>query len=204
MNSEQSLIEQLKQKEFMACQNILFSLMNQQLQIPQSPPEMSISTMFNLPAISPMSYLPTSPSPASTVIPSSSISPVASPSSSVDSGIDGEDDKRPHQCPECLKRFRFKSNLFEHKTLHQRSTPFVCPFCSKTCRLKGNLKKHLQVHVNSSQELEELWKKRFSRSSGRPRKHPLPQQSPDVLSVNQMPVQPLNNFNLFNVPMVQI
>ncbi|CAD5227215.1 unnamed protein product [Bursaphelenchus xylophilus] len=202
MESAQGLlIEQLKQKEFNACQNILLSLMNQHMIQPQTSQEVNISSLFNLPALSPLTTSPTSPSPASTVLPSSSISPVASPSSSVDSGIDGDDDKRPHQCPECLKRFRFKSNLFEHKTLHQRSTPFVCPFCAKTCRLKGNLKKHLQVHVNSSQELEELWKQRFSRSSGRPRKHPLPQQTPEGMRQQQA----LNTFNLFSLPpLVQI
>lgn len=118
--------------------------------------------------------------------PCSSTSPVASPSSSAASlDQEAEEDRRPHQCMECLKRFRFKSNLFEHKTLHQRTTPFVCPFCAKTCRLKGNLKKHLQIHVASAEQLEELWKARFSRSSGRPRKHP--QQQQPELQQQQLP-----------------
>uniref|UniRef100_A0A914HYL7 C2H2-type domain-containing protein n=1 Tax=Globodera rostochiensis TaxID=31243 RepID=A0A914HYL7_GLORO len=92
-----------------------------------------------------------------------------------------------HKCEQCQKAFRFKSNLFEHKSLHLGSSsrnPFVCPFCSKTCRLKGNLKKHLQVHVTSAEDLECLWKRSFSRNSGRPRKGlphvPLPKPGDDL------------------------
>uniref|UniRef100_A0A914HV94 C2H2-type domain-containing protein n=1 Tax=Globodera rostochiensis TaxID=31243 RepID=A0A914HV94_GLORO len=98
---------------------------------------------------------------------------------------DGKD--RVHKCDQCQKAFRFKSNLFEHKSLHLGSSsrnPFVCPFCSKTCRLKGNLKKHLQVHVTSAEDLECLWKRSFSRSSGRPSKNappaPLPKPGDDL------------------------
>uniref|UniRef100_A0A915D1P0 C2H2-type domain-containing protein n=1 Tax=Ditylenchus dipsaci TaxID=166011 RepID=A0A915D1P0_9BILA len=50
-----------------------------------------------------------------------------------------EKDKRPHGCKECGKRFRFKSNLFEHKSLHQKTFPFMCPFCGKTCRKNAAL-----------------------------------------------------------------
>lgn len=66
--------------------------------------------------------------------------------------------ERPHQCNECGKRFKFKSNLFEHKSLHfsQQTYQYVCPFCSKTCRLKGNLKKHLQIHMGTSNQLEQV------------------------------------------------
>lgn len=53
-------------------------------------------------------------------------------------------DAKTHRCNCCNKLFRFKSNLFEHKSLHSnKRMPFLCPFCGKTCRLKGNLKKHV-------------------------------------------------------------
>ncbi|KAI1710645.1 gastrula zinc finger protein XlCGF67.1 [Ditylenchus destructor] len=105
---------------------------------------------------------------------------ISSPSS-CNSSVDQEDnDKRPHQCHGCGKRFRFKSNLFEHKSLHLKAHPFQCPFCGKTCRLKGNLKKHLQIHVNTVEDLEKLWKERFSRSSGRPRKNAPPMPLPSL------------------------
>ena len=119
-------------------------------------------------------------------------SPIASPSTSsasqlliADGGSGGGggcgvyDETRPHQCSTCGKRFRFKSNLFEHKTLHQPTTPYFCPFCSKACRLKGNLKKHLQTHVGT-EALEVLWKSKFSRSAGRPRKHTLVRPLPQI------------------------
>jgi hypothetical protein len=129
-----------------------------------------------------------------------------------------DDPQRPHKCEHCGKAFRFKSNLFEHKSLHyppagmangiggegggngksanggNSRQPFVCPFCAKTCRLKGNLKKHLQVHVNSPDDLERLWKRSFSRQSGRPRKNaphrPLPKPGDDL---GLVPLPPLSS-----------
>uniref|UniRef100_A0AC35EX81 C2H2-type domain-containing protein n=1 Tax=Panagrolaimus sp. PS1159 TaxID=55785 RepID=A0AC35EX81_9BILA len=115
----------------------------------------------------------------------------SSPTSSTD---------RPHQCNECGKTFRFKSNLFEHKSLHssEQTYQYVCPFCSKSCRLKGNLKKHLQIHMGTAEQLEKFWKARFSRSSGRPRKvvslsNSLPNSSESLKSL------PSKDF-LINVP----
>jgi hypothetical protein len=206
-----SLIEELKLKEQTTANNMLFHFLNERCQ------QLNNNSVFSFPvqsqqvneivgkSVSPLitpnelaSPVPLSPlefnnnavnNNQTTVLSSTASSPISSPStSSVDSGLDSEDDRRPHQCPDCLKRFRFKSNLFEHKTLHQHATPFVCPFCSKTCRLKGNLKKHLQVHVSSSEALEELWKSRFSRSSGRPRKQ--------VPNANQQPSSNLHRQQL--------
>lgn len=118
-----------------------------------------------------------------------------------------------------MKRFRFKSNLFEHKSLHFKVHAFYCPFCRKTCRLKGNflifklkknkfkiflgnLKKHLQIHVNTVEDLEKLWKERFSRSSGRPRKgvpaKPLPAFGDDLGLV------PLNVSDILNYFFIKI
>jgi uncharacterized Zn-finger protein len=180
------LIEELKMKEFTTASNMLFRYLNEYCQTLNAPLLCFPQPQLPMPMASPI--VPVSPIEFPTITPihsSTSSSPISSPStSSIDSGLESEDDRRPHQCPECLKRFRFKSNLFEHKTLHQHATPFVCPFCSKTCRLKGNLKKHLQVHVSSSEALEELWKARFSRSSGRPRKQ-LPTSQPPPLEIHR-------------------
>jgi hypothetical protein len=67
-------------------------------------------------------------------------------------------DQKPFGCDICGKAFRFKSNLFEHRSVHSGFTPHACPYCGKTCRLKGNLKKHLKTHVSSKEELDEAWK----------------------------------------------
>uniref|UniRef100_A0A914YG81 C2H2-type domain-containing protein n=1 Tax=Panagrolaimus superbus TaxID=310955 RepID=A0A914YG81_9BILA len=153
-------------------------------------PSLQSSLSISLPSIPqplPQYPLPPSITPTSSNIPSSttstpllmtesnevkkvkkSISPLVIPGPSSSSSLSD----RPHQCNECGKRFKFKSNLFEHKSLHssEQAYQYVCPFCSKSCRLKGNLKKHLQIHMGTADQLEKFWKVRFSRSSGRPRK----------------------------------
>lgn len=82
----------------------------------------------------------------------------SSSQSDLKSNIVSKNVDRPHQCNKCCKRFKHKSNLFEHKSIHlsKESFQYVCPFCSKICRLKGNLKKHLQVHLHSVVQLEEV------------------------------------------------
>lgn len=199
-----SLIEELRLKELTTANNMLFRLLNERCQQFNNNIQFPNNELIGK-SVSPVISTPTdiaSPVPLSplefntssvlinksTLLSSTANSPISSPSTSSESGVESEDDRRPHKCPDCQKRFRFKSNLFEHKTLHQPSAAFVCPFCSKTCRLKGNLKKHLQVHVSSSEQLEELWKAKFSRSSGRPRKQ-LPNQQPvNNLHQQQMPI----------------
>uniref|UniRef100_A0AC34F2V9 C2H2-type domain-containing protein n=1 Tax=Panagrolaimus sp. ES5 TaxID=591445 RepID=A0AC34F2V9_9BILA len=150
-------------------------------------PSLSSALSLSLPSIPqphPQYPLPPSITPTSSNVPSSTTStPLSlvesyeikkikkSTSHSIIPGSSSSSD-RPHQCNECGKRFKFKSNLFEHKSLHssQQTYQYVCPFCSKSCRLKGNLKKHLQIHMGTADQLEKFWKVRFSRSSGRPRK----------------------------------
>ena len=102
-----------------------------------STPQLDLENGFSQPAVEP-------------VQPSNS-GKGSEPSTSADSD-------RPYKCPDCNKRFRFKSNVFEHKSLHASDQPYqyICPFCSKTCRLKGNLKKHLQTHMSTSEELEKV------------------------------------------------
>ncbi|KAL3110048.1 hypothetical protein niasHT_015651 [Heterodera trifolii] len=164
-------------------------------------------TAFSLPATSPFSTissvgsLPSEPTTPTERMSTENVMMMMSPKR-MDKGNGGEKGQRQkapgkerpkdgkervHKCDQCQKAFRFKSNLFEHKSLHLGSSsrnPFVCPFCSKTCRLKGNLKKHLQVHVTSAEDLECLWKRSFSRSSGRPSKNappaPLPKPGDDL------------------------
>lgn len=221
---QMSLIEELKLKELNSANNMLFRLINERcqqtnnnllLQLPvpyesfagksvspaQTPRELASPT-----PLTPTELNVDQPVAPATVLPSFTVnSPSSSPStSSVDSGVESEDDRRPHQCPECGKRFRFKSNLFEHKTLHQQSTPYVCIFCNKSCRLKGNLKKHLQIHVSSSEALEALWKARFSRSSGRPRKQvPSVSQPANNLHPQQLPTPtPTYNLSIQQAPLL--
>uniref|UniRef100_A0A914Y895 C2H2-type domain-containing protein n=1 Tax=Panagrolaimus superbus TaxID=310955 RepID=A0A914Y895_9BILA len=77
---------------------------------------------------------------------------------------------RPHACNECGKRFRFHSNLVEHKTVHFDGSEhyYSCPFCPKKCRLKGNLKKHLHRHFKTQFEVDEAWHQLYGGRS----KHP--------------------------------
>uniref|UniRef100_A0AC34QD68 C2H2-type domain-containing protein n=1 Tax=Panagrolaimus sp. JU765 TaxID=591449 RepID=A0AC34QD68_9BILA len=67
--------------------------------------------------------------------------------------------KRPHKCDDCGKKFRFHSNLVEHRTVHFDGNEhfFSCPHCPKKCRLKGNLKKHLHRHYNTQLEVDQAW-----------------------------------------------
>ncbi|KAE9552005.1 hypothetical protein FO519_004768 [Halicephalobus sp. NKZ332] len=67
--------------------------------------------------------------------------------------------QRPHQCDECGKKFRFHSNLVEHRTVHFDGCDhyFACPLCPKKCRLKGNLKKHLHRHYSTQDEVDQAW-----------------------------------------------
>lgn len=77
---------------------------------------------------------------------------------------------RPHQCSTCGKRFRFHSNLVEHRTVHFDGSEhyYSCPFCPKKCRLKGNLKKHLHRHFKTQFEVDEAWHSLYGGRS----KHP--------------------------------
>lgn len=73
--------------------------------------------------------------------------------------------QRPHQCEECGKKFRFHSNLVEHRTVHFDGCDhyFACPLCPKKCRLKGNLKKHLHRHYSTQEEVDQVslsWKQK--------------------------------------------
>jgi len=208
-----SLIEELKLKELTFANNTLFRFLNERcqqlnsntlLQVPtpvETPLLKSVSPMSNSDLASPAPITPlefnTSQS-LTTVLSSTSSSPISSPSTSIsDSGVESaeEHNRRPHECGVCHKKFRFKSNLFEHKTLHSLNQhQFSCPYCMKTCRLKGNLKKHLQVHVTNSEALEALWKARFSRSSGRPRKQVTTQVAP-TLQQQQLP-NPLPTYSV--------
>uniref|UniRef100_A0AC35FDH5 C2H2-type domain-containing protein n=1 Tax=Panagrolaimus sp. PS1159 TaxID=55785 RepID=A0AC35FDH5_9BILA len=77
---------------------------------------------------------------------------------------------RPHGCNQCGKRFRFHSNLVEHRTVHQDGSEhyYSCPFCPKKCRLKGNLKKHLHRHFKTQYEVDEAWHQLYGGRSKNP------------------------------------
>lgn len=56
--------------------------------------------------------------------------------------------ERPHECPECLRKFSSTSNLKTHRRLHTGDKPFPCDLC--TCRFTQyvHLKLHIRLHRN--------------------------------------------------------
>lgn len=154
-----SLLEQLKLKELRFANNTLFRFLNEQcqqingnslLQLPtpvETPVLKSVSPMSSNGLASPVSMTPTEfnvPQQPATLLSSTASSPISSPStSSVDSGVESEDDRRPHQCPDCLKRFRFKSNLFEVCFVE-----WIDVFNTKILKLNQLLKNKLQKNFN--------------------------------------------------------
>lgn len=69
-------------------------------------------------------------------------------------------DIRAYQCNICTKKFRFGSNLSEHRTVHMVDNLFFkCTECNHAVRLRGNLKKHMKMHFKDNYELEKAWLK---------------------------------------------
>ena len=56
--------------------------------------------------------------------------------------------ERPHECPECHRKFSSTSNLKTHRRLHTGDKPFPCDLC--TCRFTQyvHLKLHIRLHRN--------------------------------------------------------
>ncbi|PIC47937.1 hypothetical protein B9Z55_007104 [Caenorhabditis nigoni] len=83
--------------------------------------------------------------------------------------------KQPYKCGFCYKAFRFRSNAYDHQSVHTGIEPFQCPLCGKTTRLKGNLKKHMWTHATSKAELDAIWKPlkgKFKRNNSKMSKLP--------------------------------
>ena len=62
--------------------------------------------------------------------------------------IFGNIGERPHECPECHRKFSSTSNLKTHRRLHTGDKPFPCDLC--TCRFTQyvHLKLHIRLHRN--------------------------------------------------------
>ncbi|XP_060939656.1 zinc finger protein 3 homolog [Limanda limanda] len=56
-------------------------------------------------------------------------------------------DNKPFSCSECGYRFKLKSQLTQHMTIHTGEKPFSCTECGKTFRLKFTLKRHMPIHT---------------------------------------------------------
>ncbi|KAH7716135.1 laterally symmetric protein 2 [Aphelenchoides avenae] len=179
----QQLIQDLRNKERILCEKIvntflLGSSATVSPQTPLTPQSLALSTFFTAAQLVTPSLTTTSTACVAqghetmpTVSPISPPAQMPAPAEYENGDSDLVRD-RPHSCEFCGKHFRYRSNLFEHRTLHQSSRPrFACPFCPRSCRLKGNLKKHMQLHVKSQEELEQVWKLYYYRGRGRPSKN---------------------------------
>ncbi|KAK0400442.1 hypothetical protein QR680_015245 [Steinernema hermaphroditum] len=56
--------------------------------------------------------------------------------------------EKAFSCELCDKRFRFCSNLSEHRSVHTALKPYVCKFCGKSSHLKATHTKHILNHHN--------------------------------------------------------
>ena len=55
-------------------------------------------------------------------------------------------DQRNHSCNFCEKRFKTRSNLLEHKKIHDK-TAFNCDYCGKSFKSNIGLKQHERNHT---------------------------------------------------------
>ena len=57
------------------------------------------------------------------------------------------EEKYPHECDTCEKRFRKKYELEVHVRTHTGERPFQCEHCEQSFRALQTLKVHRQIHA---------------------------------------------------------
>ena len=82
--------------------------------------------------------------------------------------ISGHLNKRQFNCDKCNKRFKWKSNLVQHKHhIHSNDRPFVCPVsdCGKGFKTNGELNSHKAIHSDEKPFKCKVCDKRFKQKS---------------------------------------
>ncbi|XP_073404088.1 uncharacterized protein [Dendrobates tinctorius] len=70
-----------------------------------------------------------------------------------------------YSCPDCQKRFVYKSQFVIHQRTHSGEKPYTCSECGKSCALKSNLVIHQRIHTGEKPYTCSECGKRFAHKS---------------------------------------